>query len=408
MKCRLAYLALATSVTAVIVLWYTRWDHWMATRLLATRIMKINNDFGIFLRRKASGKDVLARHLPQVYRTLPRSGYNKSIKNPCWWVNTTFQYNFGKSYYSKKYKYAYKNMGVHWSYEKLETLLLQKKAPTLLCLPYFLLIGMPKCGTTDLYQRIVQHPQVIAPASKEPHWWSKRRNQVGGPTFLDYLFLFSMPAKMIRKNNHMVTGDGSASTMFYKSNDTISTAELLSLVLPQAKLLVILRNPVDRLYSEYLDFGCRKRGFQNCSSSDFHKRVAMALLAFKNCSCRENNLIKNDANYTMRLHLGIYHEHLQPWMKMYPLGKQLFILTTENYSNHLLANLNEVFQFLDLASVNATEMSRIVSLPIHNTNRKLNAQVGPMLQKTRYILEQFYAPYNERLASLLQDKFLWH
>ena len=138
-------------------------------------------------------------------------------------------------------------MGVHWSYEKLETLLLQKKAPTLLCLPYFLLIGMPKCGTTDLYQRIVQHPQVIAPASKEPHWWSKRRNQVGGPTFLDYLFLFSMPAKMIRKNNHMVTGDGSASTMFYKSNDTISTAELLSLVLPQAKLLVILRNPVDRL-----------------------------------------------------------------------------------------------------------------------------------------------------------------
>ncbi|XP_062505208.1 carbohydrate sulfotransferase 15-like isoform X2 [Corticium candelabrum] len=307
MKSQLAYVALATSV-AVAVIWYTRSDHWMATKLVdvnkVPKIMKSNKDFGLLLRRKASRKDLLARHLPQVYRTLPRSGYNESIKNPCWWVNTTFQYNFGKSYYSKKFMYAYTNMGVHWSYEKLETLLLQKKAPTLLCLPYFLLIGMPKCGTTDLYRRIVQHPQVIAPASKEPHWWSKRRNQVGGPTFLDYLFLFSMPAKMIRKDNHMVTGEGSASTLFYKSNDTISTAELFNLVLPQAKLLVILRNPVDRLYSEYLDFGCRKRGFQNCSSSDFHKRVTMAILAFKNCSHRENNLIKNCSNYAIRRDVG--------------------------------------------------------------------------------------------------------
>lgn len=43
------------------------------------------------------------------------------------------------------------------------------------CLPYFYQIGMPKCGTTDLWDKLVQHPQVQN-VPKEPHWWSKRRN----------------------------------------------------------------------------------------------------------------------------------------------------------------------------------------------------------------------------------------
>lgn len=62
-----------------------------------------------------------------------------------------------------------------------KTLLPQYKSPCwhyngkLTCLPYFYLIGMPKCGTTDLWDKLVQHPQV-AKVPKEPHWWAKRRN----------------------------------------------------------------------------------------------------------------------------------------------------------------------------------------------------------------------------------------
>lgn len=42
----------------------------------------------------------------------------------------------------------------------------------LYCLPYFFLAGMPKCGTTDIWSKISQHPQVAA-AQKEPHWWTR-------------------------------------------------------------------------------------------------------------------------------------------------------------------------------------------------------------------------------------------
>ena len=39
------------------------------------------------------------------------------------------------------------------------------------CLPYFLLIGFSKCATSDLWKRLTQHPQIVGPRRKEPHYW---------------------------------------------------------------------------------------------------------------------------------------------------------------------------------------------------------------------------------------------
>ncbi|PIK44101.1 hypothetical protein BSL78_19027 [Apostichopus japonicus] len=41
------------------------------------------------------------------------------------------------------------------------------------CLPYFFLLGTPKSGTTDIWSKIVQHPDVVCRA-KEPHWWTRK------------------------------------------------------------------------------------------------------------------------------------------------------------------------------------------------------------------------------------------
>lgn len=43
------------------------------------------------------------------------------------------------------------------------------------CLPYFYIIGQPKCGTTDLFDRLRFHPDVRLALLKEPHWWSRKR-----------------------------------------------------------------------------------------------------------------------------------------------------------------------------------------------------------------------------------------
>ena len=43
------------------------------------------------------------------------------------------------------------------------------------CLPYFLVIGQPKCGSTDLFWRLAKHPDITTPPIKELHWWSRSR-----------------------------------------------------------------------------------------------------------------------------------------------------------------------------------------------------------------------------------------
>ena len=46
------------------------------------------------------------------------------------------------------------------------------------CLPYFFLIGFPKCATTDLYDRIAKHPHVVR-SKKEIHWFTRLRHSKG-------------------------------------------------------------------------------------------------------------------------------------------------------------------------------------------------------------------------------------
>lgn len=49
-------------------------------------------------------------------------------------------------------------------------------SPELLqCVPYFFVIGFPKCGTTDLFDRLSHHPEFLKPAFKEIHWISRYR-----------------------------------------------------------------------------------------------------------------------------------------------------------------------------------------------------------------------------------------
>nr|XP_054768330.1 uncharacterized protein LOC129275886 [Lytechinus pictus] len=64
----------------------------------------------------------------------------------------------------------------------------KKNAPgvgRLRCLPYFYILGVAKCGTSDLWDKIVAHPHVVRNLLKEPHWWSRRRLQ--GISFDNYL-----------------------------------------------------------------------------------------------------------------------------------------------------------------------------------------------------------------------------
>ena len=105
--------------------------------------------------------------------------------------------------------------------------------------PDFFIVGAPKCGTTSLNDYLKQHPDIFMPDTKEPHFFGK---DLYSPFFvrdLDaYLSLFSSAGTKKR------AGDASVWYLYSRT----AAAEIKEFC-PSAGIIIMLRNPVDMIYS---------------------------------------------------------------------------------------------------------------------------------------------------------------
>ncbi|WP_299489561.1 sulfotransferase [Acaryochloris sp. IP29b_bin.137] len=115
--------------------------------------------------------------------------------------------------------------------------------------PDFLLVGAPKCGTTAMFSYLVQHPDIFAPddsntlesaigGKQEIHYFDKDLAFSQRPTLEEYLGYFSAAKP------HQVVGDSSVFYLYSKK----AAAEIKALC-PNAKIIVMLRNPIDMMHS---------------------------------------------------------------------------------------------------------------------------------------------------------------
>ncbi|NEP20331.1 MAG: sulfotransferase [Leptolyngbya sp. SIO4C1] len=119
-------------------------------------------------------------------------------------------------------------------------------------LPTFLIIGVQKAGTTSIYSYLGQHPQVYLSRIKETNFFcqeweqaapevlAKRKHPIN--TIEDYRQLFA------GATDELAIGEASPNCMLYHE----TAVSRLQRYAPETKLLAILRNPVQRAYSEYL------------------------------------------------------------------------------------------------------------------------------------------------------------
>ena len=114
--------------------------------------------------------------------------------------------------------------------------------------PSFVIIGSQKCGTTSLYELMCQHPLVIRGVRRETHCFDWRWNddlKTEQEQKEYYMKFFNVDA--LFKYPSLLTGE---STPSYLLHSDIVIPRFLS-VCPTAKVMVMLRNPVDRAYSQY-------------------------------------------------------------------------------------------------------------------------------------------------------------
>lgn len=122
-------------------------------------------------------------------------------------------------------------------------------------MPNFLIIGAAKAGTTALYQFLKQHPQIYMSSLKEPHFFAFEgetldfqgpRDQLG----VEHMLITDIePYRALFQKVSQETAIGEASAMYLYSP---KAPERIQHHIPDAKLIAILRDPVERAYSSFL------------------------------------------------------------------------------------------------------------------------------------------------------------
>ncbi len=255
-------------------------------------------------------------------------------------------------------------------------------------LPDFLIIGVQKGGTTSLYNYLIQHPCVYPAYTKEVHFFDRFFTQ-GVTEYRRYFPTRFKKYSKIFKHQKFVTGEATPYYIFHPL-----VAERVAQTLPNVKLIILLRNPIDRAYSHYQHEV--KLGFE-------------PLLSFEDAIAQEeerlatefDKMIQNPSynsfNYQHYSYLsrGIYVNQIQRWEKFFK-PKQFLILSIDD----LLINPTEVYK----------KTLNFLNLPewFPNTFKKYNRnEYSTLNPETRQHLIDYFKPYNQQLYEHLGIQYDW-
>jgi hypothetical protein len=248
--------------------------------------------------------------------------------------------------------------------------------------PSFIIIGVQKGGTTSLFNYLVQHPDVKQPFRKEIKYFDC--NYTEGFSW----YRANFPPKM-KLRDGLITGEASPHYFPHPL-----AAERIAQKFPTIKLIVLLRNPVDRAYSHYQHM---VRGGNETLSFEQAIEAEPARLEGE-----EERIIAdvhyplhNYMNYTY-LTLGMYRKYFQHWFKVFP-REQLLILKSEDLYSHPSETYKETLNFLGLRAWEPE------GFPIFNKQ----GQYDTMYPATRKKLVEFFEPHNKQLYAFLGRDFGW-
>ncbi len=264
-------------------------------------------------------------------------------------------------------------------------------------LPDFLVVGAAKCGTTSLFDWICTHPMVARPMTD-----GMPRKEL---LFFDYNFHRGadwyrkhFPLEATRREfeaehgRPFITGEATAS---YLTGYWVP--ERVRRVVPEVKLIVTLRNPIDRAFSAFQM--SRRERLEECES--FEQAIALegerlaGELERVHSDPRYNPPLPPPLGYWSYLQRSRYAEHVARWLEVFPREQMLF-LRFEDIVADPSGALERAHSFLGLPPHPAGEL------------RKLNAgSYEAMSPQTRAELVEYFRPHNQRLCELTGIDFEW-
>ena len=192
--------------------------------------------------------------------------------------------------------------------------------------PNFFILGAGKCGTTTLYDCLRRHPGIFLPAVKEPSFFCESFQVVANP--VDYFRLF--------QDVDQEEAVGEASHV-YMSNP--SSAGVLCTLFPEARFVVILRNPVDRAYSLYHHM--RRTGYERAPSFEKALRAEEQRVASRSFSKKCRHYYWNYLYFRS----GLFGSQIERFFSLFDPG-QFHFLTLDQLRGDPEASFQAIFRFL--------------------------------------------------------------
>ena len=187
-------------------------------------------------------------------------------------------------------------------------------------MPNFLIIGAMKSGTTALYYYLEQHPEIYMSPVKEPNFFSSQENAADTVTDIGaYQHLFR------GVSGEKAIGEASHSYLYEPS----AAAEIRGYI-PEARLIAILRNPIERAYSHFLHMVR--------SGTEPFDDFAQALQA-------EEADIDQERTFQDYIGRGLYYEQLQRYFGTFP-REQIRVYLYEDLSDAPIRTVQDAFRFL--------------------------------------------------------------
>ena len=241
--------------------------------------------------------------------------------------------------------------------------------------PDFIIAGASKSGTSSIYYYLSRHPQILLSHKKElDFYWTNYKRGIEW-------YLAHFPS--ITDRADFLTGEATPNYLRFPQ-----VAQRIKDTFPQTKIIILLRNPVDRAISWHYhkqNTGLTKVDLATAISTEIERLASVTEAEITNTGFYNPDNIMS----------SLYIYKIKPWIEL--LGREQFlILKSEEFYLNPLEKMKGVFKFLDLPNC-ALENYPKVNAGSYN-------QVDPKVRKT---LSAYFAPYNQQLSEYLNMQFDW-
>jgi hypothetical protein len=253
-------------------------------------------------------------------------------------------------------------------------------------LPDFIIIGAQKSGTSSLYYYLSQHPHLRPSYKKEVHFFDGGLDpNVDNFNKGQAWYRSHFPLKWNTSNNQKVF----EASPLYIFNPL--APQRISELIPEVKLIAILRNPMERAISHY--FHEIKRGRESLPVMEALQAEEERLIPVIDKQDYKNDIFIHHS-YKSR---GLYHEQIKRYLDYFPMSN-ILVINSETLFTQPDDTLRRIFQFVGIDT--AFTVKDLKPRNVGSNKTKIDPGVHEYL-------EDYFLFHNQKLYELIGKNYGW-